>query len=92
MGSGTIMLRVMKPDPMPVRTSGTLVPTQGQVIVPGNAGPGLNLCRRLNTRAETLDPNTCGMRCADHCKRRSASPRPEGHFPALKAITMTSSI
>ena len=31
MGSGTITLRVLKPDPMPVRTSGTLVPTSRQL-------------------------------------------------------------
>ena len=59
MGSGTITLRVLKPDPMPVRTSGTLVPTSRQLgqhavlPLPGG-GPAISEQgqRRLKRRKE----------------------------------------
>jgi hypothetical protein len=50
MGSGTITLSVLKPDPMPGRTGGTPIPTERQMhgpagtLVPTEDGEGRTRC------------------------------------------------
>jgi hypothetical protein len=85
MGSGTITLRVLKPDPMPGRTGGTPIPTERQIH--GPAGTLVPTCAQY-ARDQRQQVYPCSS-ASWPAFQLIFPPCPRAHVPACQ---LTSSI